>query len=60
MLLEIGLLNELSRWIIQGKVETNTPMVIDVFDGQVVFRKPLQDEEKVNGEEKRKRKKAEA
>ncbi len=54
------LLNELSRWIIQGKVETNTPMVIDVFDGQVVFRKPLQDEEKVNGEEKRKRKKAEA
>ena len=55
------LLNELSRWIIEGKVEVNTPMVIDVFDGKVVFRKPLQDEEKVNGEEKRKkRKKAEA
>ncbi|MEO5583866.1 MAG: ATP-dependent chaperone ClpB [Flavobacteriales bacterium] len=52
------LLNELSRWIIEGKVEVNTPMVIDVFDGKVVFRKPLQDEEKVNGEEKRKRKKA--
>jgi len=54
------LLNELSRWIIEGKVETNTPMVIDVFDGTIVFRKPLEDESKVDGEEKRKRKKAEA
>ncbi|MEO5584309.1 MAG: AAA family ATPase, partial [Flavobacteriales bacterium] len=54
------LLNELSRWIIEGKVETNTPMVIDVFDGKIVFRKPLNDEVKVDGEEKRiKRKKAE-
>jgi ATP-dependent Clp protease ATP-binding subunit ClpB len=53
------LLNELSRWIIEGKVETNTPMVIDVFDGKIVFRKPLEDESKVDGEEKRKRKKAE-
>ncbi len=51
------LLNELSRWIIEGKVETNTPMVIDVFDGKIVFRKPLEDETKLDGEEKRKRKK---
>ncbi|MEO7080592.1 MAG: AAA family ATPase, partial [Flavobacteriales bacterium] len=51
------LLNELSRWIIEGKVETNTPMVIDVFDGKIVFRKPLEDETKVDGEDKRKRKK---
>ena len=55
------LLNELSRWIIEGKVEVNTPMVIDVFDGKIVFRKPLEDEENVDGEEKRKpRKKAKA
>jgi ATP-dependent Clp protease ATP-binding subunit ClpB len=55
------LLNELSRWIIEGKVEANTPMVIDVFDGQIVFRKPLDDEAKVDGVEQRvKRKKAEA
>jgi ATP-dependent Clp protease ATP-binding subunit ClpB len=54
------LLNELSRWIIEGKVEVNTPMVIDVFDGKIVFRKPLEEEEKLDGEEKRKRKKAEA
>ncbi len=46
------LLNELSRWIIQGKVDTNTPMVIDIFDGQIVFRKPLAGEAVDNGMEK--------
>ncbi len=46
------LLNELSRWIIQGKVDTNTPMVIDIFDGQIVFRKPLAGEAMDNGMEK--------
>ncbi len=51
------LLNELSRWIIEGKVEAGTPMVIDIFDGKIVFRKPLADEEQVNGVEERKRKK---
>jgi len=50
------LLNELSRWIIEGKVQANTPMVIDIFDGQIVFRKPL--EEEANGKvEKRKKEK---
>ncbi|MBP8823044.1 MAG: ATP-dependent chaperone ClpB [Flavobacteriales bacterium] len=52
------LLNELSRWIIEGKVEANTPMVIDVFDGQIVFRKPLE-EEGAKGEKKGKGKKVE-
>jgi ATPases with chaperone activity, ATP-binding subunit len=51
------LLNELSRWIIEGKVEAGKPMVIDTFDGQIVFRQPLADEEKVNGVEERKRRK---
>ena len=51
------LLNELSRWIIEGKVEAGTPMVIDIFDGKIVFRKPLADEEQMNGVEERKRKK---
>ena len=54
------LLNELSRWIIEGKVEAGKPMVIDTFDGQIVFRKPLANEEKVNGVEERKRKKEKA
>ncbi|MBS1570176.1 MAG: ATP-dependent chaperone ClpB [Bacteroidetes bacterium] len=49
------LLNELSRWIIEGKVQANTPMVIDIFDGQIVFRKPL--EEEANGKVKRKKEK---
>jgi ATP-dependent Clp protease ATP-binding subunit ClpB len=51
------LLNELSRWIIEGKVQPNTPMVIDIFDGQIVFRKPLEEEERVDGVEKKKGKK---
>ncbi|HMN05688.1 MAG TPA: ATP-dependent chaperone ClpB [Flavobacteriales bacterium] len=45
------LLNELSRWIIAGKVEPNKPMVIDIFDGKIVFRKPLDGEVPVHGEE---------
>ncbi|MEB2341947.1 MAG: hypothetical protein OZ932_08095 [Flavobacteriia bacterium] len=51
------LLNALRRWIIEGKVEAGKPMVIDTFDGQIVFRQPLADEEKVNGVEERKRRK---
>ncbi|MFT3885856.1 MAG: ATP-dependent chaperone ClpB [Flavobacteriales bacterium] len=47
------LLNELSRWIIEGKVETNVPQVIDVFDGKIVFRKPIDEREK-NGKAKAK------
>ncbi|MCO5274155.1 MAG: ATP-dependent chaperone ClpB [Flavobacteriales bacterium] len=54
------LLNELSRWIIEGKVEAEKPMVIDTFDGQVVFRQPLADEAVENGVEKPKRKKGTA
>ncbi len=54
------LLNELSRWIIEGKVEAEKPMVIDTFDGQIVFRQPLADEAVENGVEKPKRKKGTA
>ncbi len=35
------LLNELSKQIIAGKLETGTPQVIDVFDGKIVLRQPL-------------------
>jgi len=35
------LLNELSKQIIAGKLETDKPQVIDVFDGKIVLRKPL-------------------
>ncbi len=40
-LIQKEVLNELSRQLLSGKVDRDTPMVMDVFDGQVVFRKPL-------------------
>ncbi|MBK8948775.1 MAG: ATP-dependent chaperone ClpB [Flavobacteriales bacterium] len=47
------LLNELSRQIIAGTLEPGKPQVIDVFDGKIVFRKPIDEKEK-NGNGKRK------
>ncbi|MDQ3100316.1 MAG: ATP-dependent chaperone ClpB [Bacteroidota bacterium] len=40
------LLNELSRQIIAGTVETGEQQVVDVFDGKIVFRKPIDGEER--------------
>jgi hypothetical protein len=40
------LLNELSRRSSPGPVETGKPQVIDVFDGKIVFRKPIDEKEK--------------
>jgi ATP-dependent Clp protease ATP-binding subunit ClpB len=40
------LMNELSRQIIAGTVETGVKQVIDVFDGKIVFRKPIDEQEK--------------
>ncbi|MBP7513787.1 MAG: ATP-dependent chaperone ClpB [Flavobacteriales bacterium] len=51
------LMNELSRQIIAGKVETGAKQVIDVFDGKIVFRKPIDEKEK-NGSGKEKKEKA--
>jgi ATP-dependent Clp protease ATP-binding subunit ClpB len=51
------LLNELSRQIIAGTIETGVPMVVDVFDGKIVFRKPIDETEensKGNGGKRRK------
>ncbi|HNU56292.1 MAG TPA: ATP-dependent chaperone ClpB [Flavobacteriales bacterium] len=45
------LLNELSRQIIAGTIEPGTPMVVDTFDGKIVFRKPI--DEKENGKAKK-------
>ena len=47
-LIQKELLNELSRQIIAGTLETGAPQVIDVFDGRIVFRKPI-DEKEQNG-----------
>ena len=48
------LLNELSRQIIAGTLETGVPQVIDVFDGNIVLRRPIEEEGK-NGKGKKER-----
>ncbi|MBK9628039.1 MAG: ATP-dependent chaperone ClpB [Flavobacteriales bacterium] len=48
------LLNELSRQIIAGTLETGVPQVIDVFDGKIVLRRPIEEEGK-NGKGKKER-----
>ncbi|MDD2982273.1 MAG: ATP-dependent chaperone ClpB [Crocinitomicaceae bacterium] len=40
-------LNELSKSILSGKVDTTANVVMDVFDGKIVFRKPISEEEEV-------------
>jgi ATP-dependent Clp protease ATP-binding subunit ClpB len=46
------LLNELSKQIIAGTLETGKAQVIDVFDGRIVLRKPIDEKEKSNGKAK--------
>ncbi|HOY28792.1 MAG TPA: hypothetical protein PLR96_07445, partial [Flavobacteriales bacterium] len=53
------LLNELSKQIIAGTLETGKPMVMDVFDGRIVLRKPIDEKEK-NGNGNGKKVKIEA
>lgn len=40
-------LNELSKALLSGTVTTNSRIVMDVFDGKIVFRKPVLAEEEV-------------
>ncbi len=41
-------LNELSRQMLKGKVEANSQVVLDIFDGVVVFRQPINENEEVS------------
>ncbi|MCA1764186.1 MAG: AAA family ATPase, partial [Flavobacteriales bacterium] len=43
-LIQKEILNKLSKELLSGKVDKDEPLVMDVFDGQVVFRKPLEEE----------------
>lgn len=43
-LIQKEVLNELSKYILQNKLDSEEPLVMDVFDGKVVFRKPLNEE----------------
>ena len=47
------LLNALSTQIIAGTVETGIPQVIDVFDGKIVFRKPIGEKENGKGKKEK-------
>ncbi|MBI1835759.1 MAG: ATP-dependent chaperone ClpB [Flavobacteriia bacterium] len=38
-------LNELSKSILAGKVDTTTNVVMDIFDGKIIFRKPISEKE---------------
>lgn len=37
-------MNELSRYILEGKLDKTEPLVLDVFDGKIVFRKRIDEE----------------
>jgi ATP-dependent Clp protease ATP-binding subunit ClpB len=37
-------MNELSKYILSGNLDKSEPVVMDVFDGQVVFRKRIDNE----------------
>src|SRR6185312_6654442 len=45
-LIQKQVLNELSKEILAGKIEHNSDIVMDVFDNQVVFRKPIETDTK--------------
>ncbi len=43
-------LNELSKQLLAGTVNIDDTVVMDVFEGAVVFRKPIKEEEKIKAE----------
>jgi ATP-dependent Clp protease ATP-binding subunit ClpB len=42
------LLNELSKQILSGTIDKTNNVVMDVFDGKIVFRKPIYDHETIS------------
>jgi ATP-dependent Clp protease ATP-binding subunit ClpB len=47
-LIQKEVLNSLSKAILSGAVKKEEPIVMDVFDGQVVFREPIESEELIS------------
>jgi ATP-dependent Clp protease ATP-binding subunit ClpB len=43
-------LNQLSKQMLLGKVENGSHIVMDAFDGQVIFRQPIREEAKIEEE----------
>jgi ATP-dependent Clp protease ATP-binding subunit ClpB len=40
-------LNELSKALLAGNIDPTQTVVMDIFDGKIVFRKPISKEEEV-------------
>ena len=41
-------LNELSKALLAGTLDTSLTVVMDIFDGKIVFRKPISQDEEIN------------
>ncbi|MNY36370.1 Chaperone protein ClpB [compost metagenome] len=41
-------LNELSKALLAGTLDTSLTVVMDIFDGKIVFRKPISQEEEID------------
>ena len=44
-------LNELSKALLSGTLDTSQTVVMDIFDGKIVFRKPISKEEEIDANE---------
>ena len=47
-LIQKNVLNELSKQLIGGNIDTTNNLVLDSFDGKMVFRKPIYEKEELN------------
>ena len=47
-LIQKNVLNELSKQLIGGSIDTTNNLVLDAFDGKMVFRKPIYEKEELN------------
>ncbi|MGB1728674.1 MAG: ATP-dependent chaperone ClpB [Crocinitomicaceae bacterium] len=47
-LIQKNVLNELSKQLIGGNIDTANNLVLDAFDGKMVFRKPIYEKEELN------------
>lgn len=43
-----NVMNELSKALLSDRIDTRQNVILDVFDDQVVFRKPINEEEEVS------------
>ncbi len=46
-LIQKNILDELAKSLIEGKIDNETNIVLDIFDGKFVFRKPIHEHEEI-------------